>query len=175
MTDHKACTKCGAVKPLDGFHRDKRSRDGHISQCKECALERARQWRESSPEGTAYQANYYRLNSERLKAQSRAWRAANPGRQRERRGEHPESQWEWFYRDRARRYGFVPVVESFTRAELIARYGDVCAHCGGPFEHLDHFPVPVALGGAHSLNNCRPSCKACNLSQARAIQLAATR
>lgn len=47
MTDKKRCTKCGQVKSLDKFHREKRSRDGHKAWCKVCssASERARRRR----------------------------------------------------------------------------------------------------------------------------------
>ena len=68
---------------------------------------------------------------------------------------NPHKSWERHYRQRARRYGFEPVVETFTRADVIARYGDQCAHCGGPFEELDHYPVPVSQGGPHTLHNTR--------------------
>lgn len=74
----------------------------------------------------------------------------------------PHVSWESRYRRRAKRYGFEPVVESFTKDELIARWGDACWHCGGPFEQLDHYVTPVALGGHHTLENCRPSCAPCN-------------
>ena len=45
---------------------------------------------------------------------------------------------------------------------MIEEYGDQCWHCGGPFEELDHHPVPVYLGGAHKLSNVKPSCAGCN-------------
>jgi hypothetical protein len=32
----KACTKCAEVKPLSGFHRNRRSPDGRQNRCKEC-------------------------------------------------------------------------------------------------------------------------------------------
>lgn len=32
----KACTKCGEVKPLSEFHRDKKAPDGHAHACKPC-------------------------------------------------------------------------------------------------------------------------------------------
>jgi hypothetical protein len=38
----KTCTKCGALKPLDAFHRFNASRDGHRTECKDCACARAR-------------------------------------------------------------------------------------------------------------------------------------
>ena len=32
----KKCNKCGEVKPLDGFHKNKPSKDGYNNKCKEC-------------------------------------------------------------------------------------------------------------------------------------------
>lgn len=147
MMDSKTCTKCGVTKPLDGFNPDGTRKSGRRPQCKDCQKCAA--------------ASYYAENQNRLRSSSASYYAANP-----------HIQWEKGYRRRAKEFGFLPVVESFTRADLLARYGDACAHCGGPFEHLDHYPVPVALGGAHSLDNCRPSCKACNLSQGYATSIA---
>lgn len=162
----KTCTKCGAEKPLAEYHRDRRARDGHMTQCKPCTLAR--------------RAEYYRENRERSLESHRAYYVATRDDRREYRitygaayrAANPHRGWEQRYRRRARRFGFEPVIESFTRAELIARYGDACVHCGGPFEQLDHYPVPVALGGPHSLDNAVPSCAACNVSQGREMQTA---
>jgi hypothetical protein len=38
----KVCTKCGAEKPLDEFHRFANARDGRRAECKECSCARAR-------------------------------------------------------------------------------------------------------------------------------------
>jgi hypothetical protein len=66
------------------------------------------------------------------------------------------------YRRRSRRYGHEPVVEPFTRTQLVERYGDRCFYCPtDAFECLDHF-VCVAAGGHHTLENVVPCCAACN-------------
>lgn len=36
MTDTKKCPRCGEVKPLEEFYKDKRSVDGHHWLCKRC-------------------------------------------------------------------------------------------------------------------------------------------
>lgn len=75
---------------------------------------------------------------------------------------NPHRQWINSYRSRARVLGFEPIVEEFTRADVIRTYGNHCAYCPtGEFEELDH-KVPVCLGGPHTLANVRPSCKECN-------------
>jgi 5-methylcytosine-specific restriction endonuclease McrA len=73
----------------------------------------------------------------------------------------PHLWWESEYRTRCKRYGLVPVIVSFTRAELIARWGDRCVDCGDSWSQLDH-RKPVAAGGRHDLANCRPVCAGCN-------------
>lgn len=118
----------------------------------------------------ARQAEYRAENRDRLSAASREWYAANRSRVSARKASTPHIQWESHYRARALRFGFEPVIESFTREQLTARFGDSCVHCGGPFEHLDHYPVAVALGGKHSLDNCVPSCAECNTSPSNSIR-----
>jgi len=62
----KRCTKCGAVKPSEDFHRRKRSLDGMTTWCKPCAAE--------------YAARYRLTNPEKCKASRDAWKAANTER-----------------------------------------------------------------------------------------------
>jgi 5-methylcytosine-specific restriction endonuclease McrA len=53
------------------------------------------------------------------------------------------------------------------KSDIVARvsvFGERCAYCGGPFEHLDHVK-PISLGGPHILSNLRPSCAKCNLTK----------
>jgi hypothetical protein len=44
----KACTKCGIVKPLTEFHRNRTSADGHVTRCKSCVLAKQKGWYESN-------------------------------------------------------------------------------------------------------------------------------
>ena len=146
--------------------------------------ERARnRERSKSSAGRAWRARYRAENAEHEAETKALYVARNADAVRERKARHylenreqyaassaryhaenPHLLWESGYRARARKLGFDPVVERFTRAELTARYGDACAHCGGPFEQLDHYPVSVSRGGAHTLENARPSCADCNLT-----------
>jgi len=144
----KTCTKCGETKPLEDFHRNRGRADGRSSQCGPCIRTRAAVYRED--------------RRVELAAATAAYRAARPGYMADYRAKNPHRAWESAYRERSRRAGHVPRVQSFTLDDLIARWGEACAHCGGDFEELDHYPVPVAHGGVHSLENCRPSCTRCN-------------
>lgn len=129
----------------------------------EVKREYMKKWTAANPN---HSAEYYAANKEAIREYSRAWRDENKDYIRERaaeyRADRPEVQWESRYRFRTRRAGGEPVMKPFTKAELIARHGDACAHCGGPWEELDHYPVPIVRGGEHSLDNCVPSCTPCN-------------
>ena len=80
------------------------------------------------------------------------------------RASNPHLWWEYAYLQRAEKYGFAPDMKSLTKDSTHSPLGDACWHCKGPFEELDHAIVPVAHGGEHSLENCRPSCTRCNRS-----------
>ena len=147
----KTCARCGETKPLDGgFHRDKSKRDGRVTMCKSCVKAYQSEWRER-PDVKAHKAEYYSQNRDAILAQQAEYCQRNPHRG-----------WVGVYQQRAKKYGYPVVIEPFTKDELIARWGDACWHCGGPFEELDHYPIPVAKGGHHVIENCRPSCTPCN-------------
>lgn len=148
----KACTKCGESKPLEAFAAARTGRDGRRGDCKACRSAYNRERRQADPEGhRARSASYYAQNRASVIAHQQAYQAAKP-----------EVRWTASYRQRTRRYGHLPIVEEFTHSDVVALHGDACAHCGGDFEELDHFPIPVSQGGPHTLDNVRPSCAPCN-------------
>ena len=59
----KTCTKCGETKPLDDFHRYKRSPDGRKPHCKECVRE--------------YKHRYYEENRDKERERNRRYREEN--------------------------------------------------------------------------------------------------
>lgn len=142
----KTCNVCHKSKMPDQFSRNRARRDGLCETCRPCSNARSAAWRENNPQRFAETLAVYE--------------AANPYRH-----------WEKGYRHRARTYGFDPIVRKFTRDDVIACYGDTCFHCGGPFEELDHYPQPVGLGGAHSIENVRPCCASCNRSNAASVRV----
>lgn len=170
----KTCTRCSTEKPLEDFDRNKRKRDGRDPSCKACAkaYREANRVRILANKAEYYKANRGRIldylsewrdgNRDRIAANGSEYRKANKERIAERKSASPNVYWESNYRQRAKKIGFEPVVKSFTRDELISRWGNACVHCGGRFEELDHWPRPVSRGGEHSLDNCRPSCLPCN-------------
>lgn len=166
----KTCRKCGVVKPLSEYHVNKSYRDGLQGKCKTCVRDyqqtnrpaiaaKERAWRAANTDHVAdRRRRYYATNAAAVSVYNRGYHAANP-----------HKGWERLYRQRVRRYGFEPVVEQFTRDELIENYGDACWHCGDEWAELDHYPKPVSQGGSHTLDNCRPSCRPCNRRGTRKV------
>ena len=175
----KECTKCAEDKPLDEFSRDPRKSCGRKSQCRVCDNARRAAYRRANIEKEREADRAYRAaNSERIAEYARGWRAENPEHGAKWRAENPEYMAEYGaryraanphinretgYVYRARKFGFEPVVESFTVAEMVAYWGngERCIYCDGPFQEMDHL-IPVGLGGHHVISNVAPSCAPCN-------------
>lgn len=77
----KACSKCGAEKPLSEFHK---SRNGLRADCKECRRSANRAWHAANPEKASASNRAWRVaNRERVREYGRAWREANAEHVRE--------------------------------------------------------------------------------------------
>lgn len=162
----KTCSRCGKTQPVDEFSRHRSNRDGLRPQCKSCGRAYARAYHDANREK---EHAYYEANRDRIGGVHRTYRADHPeaGQNygRAYRADHPEVAWASNYRVRAKQAGHEPIVQEFTLADVVARYGAQCAYCsGGPFEHLDH-AVPISKGGPHTIENVRPACAACNIAK----------
>lgn len=83
MTDKKRCTKCGLVKSLSDFAKDKRRADGRHAQCKACRNAYGAQYRadgglNKQDYGDRYRGRY----SSKSTSWWRAWIAKNVGSRR---------------------------------------------------------------------------------------------
>ena len=58
----KKCSRCGVEKPLAEFYKSKKSKDGHIAQCKECKNEINRKWRITG--GYKYDRSLHKRNED---------------------------------------------------------------------------------------------------------------
>ncbi|MFI7162849.1 HNH endonuclease [Rhodococcus erythropolis] len=75
---------------------------------------------------------------------------------------NPHRRWRHRYLQRCKKYALVPTLVPFTKEDLVDAWGDRCFDCGDPdWDQLDH-RTPVAAGGSHDLENCRPVCASCN-------------
>lgn len=85
----KACTKCGQVKPLSEFVKNRKNKDGLACHCKACKkayrdkhkaekAEYGRKHRQENKVKTAkYDRKYYRAHKEQIAARMRRWAQAN--------------------------------------------------------------------------------------------------
>lgn len=83
-TAQKVCGTCKQYFPLDGFHKNKRSKDGINTYCKPCAIARAKAHHDADPERhkARMRADYVK-KSDVYKARAREWEQNNRPRKRE--------------------------------------------------------------------------------------------
>ena len=149
----KTCTKCHQTKVLEAYARKVGGKYGRQAYCRECDRELSRSYyAEHSEQVQERHRAHYAENRETYREYSREYQIANP-----------HKGWESDYRRRSRAAGHVPVVETFTREELIAYWGngERCVYCDAPAAEIDHL-FPVSLGGQHRLDSVAPSCGSCN-------------
>ena len=164
---------------------DKRMKSGWSSNCRQCANEKSREWRES--------------NLERQLATTKAWREANRDKVRDARLKHAEKErvaaLEWRrnnlerarandaawrlnnperarLKDQKRRASKMSATTGrpITQADIAAilKHQDgLCAYCAQPVGddyHLDHF-IALSKGGMHDADNIVVACQKCNLQK----------
>lgn len=78
----KICTKCGIEKSLEDFHKDKNTKDGRRSWCKDCSNQYRREHR----------------NIEKEKEYAKNHKKESRDRQRKYRERHPEKGKEYYYK-----------------------------------------------------------------------------
>ena len=127
-------------------------------------------WQEENPEKAAEAKVRYRENNrERLRANARDYQKSNPDVQER-------------SRRKRRAVKMSAFVESFTADDVVKVYGTDCHICLEPIDmkaprrvgppgwerglHVDHV-ISLAKGGAHSMDNSRPSHGLCNLQKGK--------
>lgn len=150
----KTCTKCGKTKPKDDFHRDPRRVDGHYSWCKACFYRHCKATEDLATRRLRSRTRYkIPATRERLRAKHRAWSKAHPEKNRQ-------------YAARRHRRMLTVTVGKVDYEAILRRDGMTCHLCRRGIAdlgdlHFDHV-VPIARGGAHSMDNIRPAHAMCN-------------
>jgi hypothetical protein len=122
----KRCQRCGCVKPLSDFYREKGCRDGHRPECKTCNLAaRKAKYLENPAKEIARVKQWQRRNPERVADYQRRYRAEN----------------KIAFREGHLRRKFAMTIEAYEA--MLAAQGGVCAICGEPPNsgeslHVDH-------------------------------------
>jgi 5-methylcytosine-specific restriction endonuclease McrA len=88
MTDDsissKRCSKCGEIKPLEDFSKDKRKEDNRQAKCKACYAEYQRERRTANPEeNRRYVQSWREANPDKAREKARNYRHAHLQERRE--------------------------------------------------------------------------------------------
>jgi hypothetical protein len=83
--EHKKCYKCGLVKPIGDFYKNKSCKDGLSTYCKSCFKDVQNKYRETHSEQVCERRKQYcAVNAERLREYSRNKYYADIEKERER-------------------------------------------------------------------------------------------
>jgi hypothetical protein len=75
----KKCSKCGEVKPIEGFYKLSTSKNNYRSRCKECTEEDKKKYRlNNSDKIKESYKNYCLNNSDKVKKVWKLYRLNNP-------------------------------------------------------------------------------------------------
>ena len=162
----KTCSVCGATKPTTAYQQRSRSHDGLSAACRDCCAARNRRYREAnrgavrerdsarraarSPERKrAEWDRHYGRNRERIQANNKAWKEANPDKMRA------------IHRRRAlAKYGITPNEYD----AMFAEQGGGCAICAAePGSKRNHLKPNLAVDHDHVTGAVRGLlCLSCN-------------
>lgn len=167
----KACTKCGEVKPYEGFHRHKGFKCGREAICKVCSKAKTYAYRQKNPDAHKnIVAKYRAKNPEAARASVRNWHQKNPEYEQaryKRRRQDPqqvEKMRASGQRRKARHRVASEIVDTLTLEQTLWLRSQCCSYCMGKAGELDHV-VPLASGGDNSIDNIVPCCRKCNASK----------
>lgn len=180
MNNSKTCTKCGQIKSITEFHRDKSRSSGLFPQCKLCVNARMLEYGRNNAEANRKRANtWYKSNRSRAAQTSKAYKSRNRNyylaysasyraTNREKMiaylGNYYQTNKPKFHNYASKRRIREQTDYLVTPSELARLYRQPCAYCGKPSEHIDHI-VPLSRGGQHRIGNLTGACAKCNLSK----------
>ena len=77
----KKCSRCGEWKEIGCFHKDSRAKDGVVSACKKCVLEKSKQYYANNREKIIdYQHMYRKKNKDKIRESRQQYWAENKER-----------------------------------------------------------------------------------------------
>jgi 5-methylcytosine-specific restriction endonuclease McrA len=85
MEQGKTCAKCGEWKPFEGFHKNKRMKDGLNQYCKKC---RKQYHQEKAEQIKEYKKQYHQENKEQIKERKKQYYQENAEQIKERKKQY---------------------------------------------------------------------------------------
>jgi hypothetical protein len=175
----KVCIVCKIAKDADEFYPQKKSKDKLACYCKDCTKKKASKWKKDNPERNRKNSrNWDRRNPEKAREVDEKWRNKNRGRFNEitrlSKQKKPEKYRE-LDRQKHHKRRSVYKETDITIDWLIQLKENTkfCPLCKvelndinkDPAQYnLDHI-ILLSLGGTHTKNNVRFTCRKCNLKR----------
>ena len=175
---YKVCSTCETKKELNAeyWHRQKGSKDGYRSQCKECRKITSKEYVAKNKEKiTRYREQYYENNKEYFSEYRKQYRAKNKEYFSEYQKQYLQSEQGRKNHARAKqnrkaRINSLPntlTIEQYD--ENLDHFDYKCAYCECELtpdnHHMEHvYPISRGVYGT-TKENCIPSCESCNSSK----------
>jgi len=120
----KECKKCKRLLSVTKFRKNKLSKDGLISWCRDCLLANNRKWKKAHPERYKELCRNYRIKHRiQINKNSRRWRNKHPERIKEFYNNWYKINQEKYKADRKTKYEKI-------RKEVLDLYDGKCTCCG---------------------------------------------
>ena len=163
----KLCSKCKQFKPLECFGKDKRSKSGLRSQCKQC--EKIYEKTRDHNKQREYYKKYRQENRDKERARFQNWKENNPDKYK---SYHTRTK----LRNRCKA---LDPDKDITLEKLYTRDRGICAICGKTCDYSDYvlkdnifiagnrYPSidhikPLSKSGSHTWDNIQLVHKQCN-------------
>lgn len=138
MKTEKKCAKCGEVKPIDEFHKNKYKKDGRISRCRFCiSLKYVINPEKEHAHQKASRNRTFLANVEKIREKNRSYRLKNFDRMKEKFKQY--------------RLENAPKVKAQTMARKAISRGEIirlpCEVCGSEKTHAHHddYAAPLSV------------------------------
>ena len=164
----KQCTACKEIEPLGEFHVNNSNKDGLATRCKGCTRAAAKKHYQSNRDRLIESSKQYqRDNRDRVYEGARRWRLANKDRSAEWRRRYREGNAEkervYTQRRKARKAALPATLTTNEWDWLVSMTQGCCIYCGAEADNLaQEHVIPLIQNGGYTIENIRPSCRACN-------------
>ena len=153
---NRKCSTCLSDKPLSEFHKNCRTKDGYVAECKACKKVRAKKWYDINPsKRKEVSKNWKTINKERCKVTSKAWWQKNKHKAKKKTTEYNHKYaLNKFYKMTPEQYD-----------EMLVKQGGVCAICNCKETAKTKNTVRnLSVDHCHTTNKIRSLlCYRCNL------------
>lgn len=187
------CPKCATTKPATEFHKNKSRKTGYGTECKPCALARAKRSYDADPDKyrarskaryasdpefhRAWARTHRENNLELVKATVKRYKDANPEKMKAIWQDWAPKNQERLLQNNRRKRAIKKAVpsEKYTKDDILAAWGADCHLCSKPIDltaprrsryglQLDHV-MPISKGGPDTISNVKPAHAYCNQSK----------